>query len=264
MAELSRGDLNGIEWRMSSLEQTVCESADMLNTNILEVSNQITATQEELQKLKDDFESMLNEQRRTTSLQQASTELVTVRQAIEKRKIEKETNTMNIVEHFTRIISDGRDVNPSEKKTAVSFLQGYINKGFSHYIEENTDAFPQQITINLNDWSGQTTEGQNASELHSGYESFLANQKEVEKAPIAAKANPKRERIFAAVLAGIGIISLFLAPVVGAMLLIGAGILFFRSVSAKKKEIVSLQQLETKYRTLSGEGRTEMDRCLEQ
>lgn len=531
MAELSKGDLNGIERRMSSLEQTVHQSVNMLNANIQAVSNQITATQVELQKLKDDFETMLNEQRRTASLQQASTELVTVRQemerrfgnysvvrntmlgilqatdaalvrkvtvsqvseelmistpnywlapvlvaiaawigndkdladraireaikrdnehtslvmalvcrrnnrtqtcyewlsryfatqssasfdedemvyinayingvfgpdekhmcddyitrwideirggssnfedeqtetwqeyfnrynvnqgekypalqacvqefgyidqylkrvdavggisesfhkiqgafvdqdalrkavdqhliklvsaddkaertlrekedyliavkacegdtsaarrAIEKRKIEKETKTMNIVEHFTRIISDGRNVHPSEKKTAVSFLQGYINKGFSRYIEENKDAFPQQITINMNGWSGQTTDGPNASELHAGYENFLANKKEVEKAPIAAKADPKQGRIFAAVLAGIGIITAFFAFPVGVIFLVAAGILLLRSNSTKKNAIASLEALERKYQTLSREGSAEIDHCLEQ
>lgn len=531
MAELSKGDLNGIERRISSLEKTLHQSTDILNNNIREISAQITATQAELQKLKDDFESMLNEQRRTAALQQASTELVTVRQemerqfgnygvvrntmlgilqatdaalvrkvtisqvseelmistpnywlapvlvaiaawigndkdladraikeaikrdnehtslvmalicrrnnrtqtcyewlsryfstqssasfdedemvyinayingvfgqdekhmcddyitrwideirgsssnfedkqaetwkeyfnrfnvnqgekypslqacvqefgyidqylkrvdaiggisenfhkiqdafvdqdslrktvdqhlvklvsaddkaernlrkkeeyliavkacqgdisaakqVVEKRRTEKETHTMNIVEHFTHIISDCRDVHPSERKTAVSFLQGYINKGFSRYIEENKDAFPHQITINLNGWSGQTTDGHNGAELHSGYESFLANQKEVEKTPIAAKANLKRGKTLAAVLAGIGIITAFWAFPVGVILLVAAGILLLRSNSVEKNAIASLEALETKYQTLSRNGNAEIDHCLEQ
>ncbi|MEG2288171.1 MAG: hypothetical protein RSC00_09740, partial [Ruthenibacterium sp.] len=96
----------------------------------------------------------------------------TARQLLEKRKTEKETSTMNIIEHFTRIISDTKDAHPSEKKTAVSFLQNYINKGFSRYIEEKKAEFPQQITVKVNDWSGQTTDGENATELRASYDAF--------------------------------------------------------------------------------------------
>lgn len=186
------------------------------------------------------------------------------RQIIEKRKIEKETNTMNIIEHFTHIISSGKDVHPSEKKTAVSFLHGYINKGFSRYIEEKEAIFPRQITVNLNGWSGQTSDGGNAAELHIAYEIYLAQQKEAERAQIVARINPKKRMIFAAVLAGVGILATFAQPALGIILLLVAGGLFLNSNQAKKQAIASVGALEAKYQTLSQEGRMEIDRCLAQ
>ena len=37
---------------------------------------------------------------------------------------------------MTRVIRSEGDVSPSEKKTAVSFLRGYISQGFNTYITE--------------------------------------------------------------------------------------------------------------------------------
>lgn len=186
------------------------------------------------------------------------------RQTVEKHKIEKATKTMNIIEHFTRIVSDGRDVHPAEKKTAVSFLQGYINKGFSRYIEEKKEVFPQQITINVNGWSGQTVDGGNVAELQGSYESFLANQKEAEKAQITVKMNPKRGKICAAVFGVLGVIFVLPAWPVGLILLLAAGISLLSSNKTKNHAITSLAALEIKYQTLSQEGRAEIERCLAQ
>lgn len=186
------------------------------------------------------------------------------RQVVEKRKKETEMNTMNIVEQLTRTISDGRDVLPSEKKTAVSFLRGYINRGFSRYIEEKREAFPQQITIRLNGWSGQTTDGGNAAELHTAYDSFLESQKSAEKAQIAATLNPKRWSIFAAVAAGLGLLGVVTVPPLGILcLIVGAG-LFLYSNKVKKTAAASLAELEQKYQKFSQEGNTEIDQCLAQ
>jgi len=191
-------------------------------------------------------------------------DVAAARQVVEKRKTEKETKTMNIIEYFTRIISGGKDVYPSEKKTAVSFLHGYIDKGFSRYINEKEEVFPQQITINLNGWSGQTTDGGNAADLHISYESFLASQKEAEKTQITAKQNPKPWRIGAAVIAVLGIIMAILVFPVGIILLFAAGGLFLYSNKARKNAIASLEALEVKYRKLSQEGNMEIDHCLAQ
>lgn len=186
------------------------------------------------------------------------------RQTVEKHKIEKATKTMNIIEHFTRIVSDGSDVHPAEKKTAVSFLQGYINRGFSRYIEEKKEVFPQQITLNVNGWSGQTVDGGNGAELQGSYESFLANQKEAEKAQIAVKMNPKRGLIGAAILGVLGVIFLITLLPIGVILLLLAGISLLSSNKTKHNRIAGLAALETKYQTLSQEGRAEIERCLAQ
>lgn len=186
------------------------------------------------------------------------------RQVVEKRKIDKEKGTMNIIEQFTHIISDGHNVHPSEKKMAVSFLHGYINKGFSHYIDGEKDTFPQQITISFNGWTGQTTDCRNAEELHASYDSFLANQKATESAQIATHLDPKKWRVIAAVLAGIGILSIYAVPLLGIVLLPAAGGLFLHSNKIKKNGKTSLDELDAKYQKLSQEGSSELDLCLAQ
>ena len=84
MAETIRVDMSGVERRLMSLETTVKQNSVALSGQINSVSTKVDATQAELEKLKKDFEDMMLEQRKAASLQQASTELVTVRQNLEK------------------------------------------------------------------------------------------------------------------------------------------------------------------------------------
>lgn len=186
------------------------------------------------------------------------------RQMTEKSKDEKKQKTMNIIEHLTRVISDGKDVLPSEKKTAVSFLHGYINKGYSRFIDEKKDEFPQQITMSFNGWSGKTSDSENAAELHASYESFIATQKDAEKAQIAARQNPKPWMIAAAILTVLGVITTILVLPLGIILLLTAGGLFLHSNKVKKNAAASLGELEVKYNKLSQDGRIAIDQCLAQ
>ncbi len=45
--------------------------------------------------------------------------------------------TLNLVEQMPNVVVSPADTTPSMKKTAVSFLSGFINHGFDAYIKEN-------------------------------------------------------------------------------------------------------------------------------
>ena len=66
------------------------------------------------------------------------------RQSIIQAEQERQQQTLNLVEQMSNVILTDKDTSPSERKTAVSFLSGYIRKGFKSYITEKKEAFPTQ------------------------------------------------------------------------------------------------------------------------
>lgn len=152
--------------------------------------------------------------------------------------------TIDLVSQMTNIIIKRQDARPSEKKTSVSFLSTYIRSGFQEYMAEKKPNFPQQITLNVDTWSGTTADGENADALHRGYESHM--QQERQQALGTVKSNkPKQRKIKAAVLGAISLIFLFLFAPLGIAGLIGAGICFFSSGSvdkANKQQIININE----------------------
>ena len=59
----------------------------------------------------------------------------------------------------------------------------YINRGYDSYINENKKSFPQAITIRVDQWSGQSTDGSNEGALHSSYNAYLEQRKNAEVNP---------------------------------------------------------------------------------
>ena len=77
---ISQGSLNEVERRLKRIEQEMSTQSGIMN----QVSNDVQAVQADLQQLRSDFEEMINEQRRTAAIQQATTELVRIRQELEQ------------------------------------------------------------------------------------------------------------------------------------------------------------------------------------
>lgn len=152
--------------------------------------------------------------------------------------------TIDLVSQMTNIIIKRQDARPSEKKTSVSFLSTYIRSGFQEYVTEKKSDFPQQITLNVDTWSGTTADGENADELHRGYEAHM--QQERQQVLETLRENKIKQRKILA--AGIGALSftfLFLFVPLGIVGLIGAGICFFSSGSvdkANKQQILSINE----------------------
>ena len=74
-------DLSGVERAIKQVASQV-ESVD---SKVDVVSGQVNAVKQDLAMLRDEFQKMVVEQRQTAALEQATTELVTVRQEMEKR-----------------------------------------------------------------------------------------------------------------------------------------------------------------------------------
>jgi len=194
-------------------------------------------------------------------------DVTAARQMVRNQEEARKKKRMDIISQLTHVISDDnkdRKVLPSEKKTAVSFLKGYINKGFNKYISEKKDAFPTSITMNINGWQGQTSDGSNSAALKQSYTNYLSQQSLQEKAEIEKNNNPKSLQIAALVLAIIGAVCLIrVIPL--AIILFIAAIVCFASAANKKKSIQgALNEWQQKYQKLNADGLREIDACIEQ
>lgn len=146
----------------------------------------------------------------------------------------KTEETIDLVAQMTNIIVKRENTSPSEKKTAVSFLSSYIRGGFGKYITEKKPAFPQQITLNVEDWSGTTTDGSNAATMKDEFERHM-EQRRAEAIERVQVKTPKTLKIMAAALAVLGVLGLIIAFPLGCAALLGAvGCLFGSNNAAKK------------------------------
>ena len=104
----------------------------------------------------------------------------------------KREHTLNLVEQMTNVITTSDDVMPSMKKTAVSFLSGYIKKGFRTYIDEKKSDFPKVITLDINGWSAQVESGDEATTLCADYEREMIGRRDKE----INNATSKKSKLF--------------------------------------------------------------------
>ncbi len=99
------------------------------------------------------------------------------RSVIEADRVRTE-ETIDLVSQMTNIIINRDDALPSERKTSVNFLSGYIRGGFNKYISEKRASFPRQITIGVDSWSGVTSDCSNIDALHRGYEMHMQTERQ--------------------------------------------------------------------------------------
>lgn len=185
------------------------------------------------------------------------------KQSIIKAEQKRQQQTLNLVEQMSNVILTEEDTSPSERKTAVSFLSGYIRKGFQSYITEKKEAFPSQITMNVDGWTGASEDGSNADELCRAFEAEMTNRRaaEIEK---ASRNNEKAMQIGAIVLAVLGVLGLFTVTGLGILLLAGAAILAYFSFKTKKTTAEKIEAIEQDYANRIVKGKAKINQTTSQ
>ncbi|MBD5084832.1 MAG: hypothetical protein HDT33_07165 [Clostridiales bacterium] len=150
--------------------------------------------------------------------------------AAERKKREE---TIDLIGQMTNVIVAKEGVRPSEKKTAVSFLSSYIRNGFETYITEKKPTFPEQITLEVEDWRGVSTDGTNGAALKTDFEQHMERRRAETLSAIQTQ-RPQQLKIASLVLAVLGVICLVPMFPLGVILLIGAVGLFLSSSKAVK------------------------------
>lgn len=184
------------------------------------------------------------------------------RDIAEKEKLRK-VKALNLVEQMSKVVVSDDDVSPSEKKTAVSFLSGYIKKGFNSYITEKKDEFPESITMNINGWMGKTVDGSNYNQLCSDYDNYLGNMCSQELNNVNTNA-PKSWMIASIVVGVLAIIMMIVALPVGIVMVIGAGACALMINKSKKDIANNIASINQKYMDMSIQGKNKLSACITQ
>ena len=173
-----------------------------------------------------------------------------------KRKINEEKK-MDLVEKMAEIISGGETKSLSERKTALFFLQNYINNGYHQFLKEKKEAFPSTININVDGWRGPTSDCQNMEYLYNDYANYMNRKRQEElnrintkaglPAMIAGGVSLLLGIILMIVLGGAGAFFGFLITAVGIVLGV-IGIKSYRSIPA------SIQYVNSNYDNMIKEG----------
>ncbi|MBR5968983.1 MAG: hypothetical protein IK016_01410 [Lachnospiraceae bacterium] len=188
----------------------------------------------------------------------------TARAELMKKKMEQQNKKISLVEQMTGAVIRAEEKAPSKKKTAISFLHNYINKGYNTYITENRESFPKAITISVNDWTGQTTDGEDEASLQTQHSNFLAQRKNAEMTEIQKKRTTQTAFLIGAgVCAVLGIILAIAANVVvGVICFFGAIGCVGAFLSQKKKLDARVQETEARYQQMYAYGYNTIQNCV--
>lgn len=186
------------------------------------------------------------------------------RRMVNQRRQEKREQTVSIVEQMTRVARDKSRGVDHHKKTALRFLGGYINDGFARYRDEETPDFPQEVTLELDGWSGRATTGDEAAALKSDYATFMEGQKAAELAELQRKTEPKNLKVVAMVCAVAGIVFFFINATLGIALLLAAAACFMALKSKEKARVKGAEEIAAKYGAKTEDGAKEIDLALGQ
>lgn len=186
------------------------------------------------------------------------------RRMVNQRRQEKREQTVSIVEQMTRVARDKSRGVDHHKKTALRFLGGYINDGFARYRDEETPDFPQEVTLELDGWSGRATTGDEAAALKSDYATFMEGQKAAELAELQRKTEPKNLKVVAMVCAVAGIVFFFINATLGIALLLAAAACFMTLKGKEKTRVKGTEEIAAKYGAKTEDGAKEIDLALGQ
>lgn len=169
--------------------------------------------------------------------------------------------TIDLIGQMTNVIVKKEGVRPSEKKTAVSFLSSYIRNGFENYITEKRSAFPEKITLAIEDWKGTSADGANGEALKADFERHM-EQRRAEKLHSIQTQRPQQLKIASIALAVLGAICLFVAAPLGVILLLGAAFCFYSSFKAVKNIESSTASTQADFNARIQAGKQKIDATL--
>ena len=200
-------------------------------------------------------EPLRNEERFLQKVKDFDGDTEKARQYMRAEEMLKREQRLNLVERMASTIVSDEETSPSQRKTAVSFLENYIKKGFGSYIDEKKAEFPKEVTVNIDGWSGKSVDGTDAQKLQSEYEQYVngLRQKEVDA------ATNKKPTFYAAGAIGLGILSVVLLIIAGpacVLSLAAAGYCVFNMFKEKKNIKSQVSAINVNYDQMLANGKT--------
>lgn len=100
------------------------------------------------------------------------------KEEMQAREARRLRHKLDFIEQMSSEITSGKETSPSKKKTAVTFLSTYINKGANHFISEPKAEFPSEVTIKIDKWSGKSVDGTEYEQLAPDFERTMNTARE--------------------------------------------------------------------------------------
>lgn len=176
----------------------------------------------------------------------------------ERRRAEE---TVNLVSQMTNIIIQRDEAHPSERKTSVNFLSSYIRKGFQEYMAEKKPAFPKQITIKVDSWTGTTESGEDAEALHSEFKAHMQQERNQELARVKL-ASPMQRAVVFGIWAAVSIFLFLQGPVLGILGVAATLIYGLRANKITKTKKDQVREINTRYDEKLVNGKKSIDAVL--
>lgn len=182
-----------------------------------------------------------------------------MKQHLLAQRAQKQRQKINFVEQMTKAIIHKENSSLSERRTAISILQPYINKGYNKYIDEKKPLFPQEININVNGYKMRAATNSNVDMLKNEYENYLNGKKEWETQNYKDTAG-KKNMIIALVLFVLGILTA--AIYIGWVFLAGAAYFGYKFYQLEHNPQEYLAEAQKKYDYERSEGYRIIDQCV--
>ncbi len=221
-------------------------------------------------------EPLRREERYLSAIKYFEGDREAAKRAILEQDEKRKERTIDLIGQMTNVVMEEKSI-PSEKKTAVSFLRGYINQGFENYISEKKEDFPKQITIEMDGWTGVISDGNDLPRLKSQYQIHLNQEREQQKRMMESKRTNGIPIPTLALLVAAGV--LFIIGMIGAgtgagwggvMIFLGivglvcAGVWYYKIVQTNKNMDRNIEQIEQHYDQLIADGSAKLDRIVVQ
>ncbi|SDA57348.1 hypothetical protein SAMN02910275_01319 [Butyrivibrio sp. INlla18] len=201
-------------------------------------------------------EPLRNEERFLQKIKDFDGDTEKARDYMRQEEMLKREQRLNLVERMASTILTDEATSPSQRKTAVSFLRGYIRKGYNTYIEEKKPEFPTEVTVNVNGWSGKTSDGSNTPQLMTEFEQYANALRQSD----IATANTNKPKVYmgGAIASGVAALlgAIVIHPVIGLMLLAAAGYLAFKMFKEKKTIENNIALINSNYDQLITNGKS--------
>lgn len=186
------------------------------------------------------------------------------------REAKRLRHKLDFIERMSNEITSGKDTTPSKKKTAVTFLSSYINRGATKYITEKKENFPDAVTIKLEKWTGKSSDGTEYEQLSREFETQMIAARD-NAVHYAKNTIPKLLLIAAIilfVLAGISgiasVASQAISAIIPVILLISGFVALLMRAKAKSDIQKRIAKINTDYADRITTGKEKLGRILSQ
>lgn len=181
-------------------------------------------------------------------------------QMIKKQEEARKQATKNLIEQMTEAIQ--KEKSPSKKKTALSFVGSYVEKGYNKYIASKKKEFPSEISFEQDGCEIKLDKNSNLVPIFSNYENYM-NAKKAEQLSRLNGNQSSNWKMISIIAAVIGVISLVSFLPLGIILMLFAGFAFFQIKNSENQYNKQIENTNKEYQDALNNGKSNIINIFE-